>query len=263
MLTSASCWVEMAFLFNRAKTPVLQVPVQAQVPEIRDANLAAVYYGQRQAGDFYDFVRVGPDRVVFGMLDVAGRLEESRSILSAAQKVFRTRSCQLFAAEDINEADAMVELCLALNRTVMAAEGGVRSCPAFAGCYNENLGTVCYFNAGHTPGLVRDNTGVSELPATGLPLGLFSLATSDASVVALSPGAALLLVSRGVVEGKCGDEEFGLEHVKQSLQGTVPEAAKDICLKVLDQVRVFMCKPPTHDDVTTLCLVRADGLKAS
>lgn len=247
----------MAFLFKRAKPSVPREPVQAQVPEIRDATLAAVYYGQRQGGDFYDFIRVGPERVLFGMLDVAGRLEGNRAIVSAAQQVFRTRSRELFAAEEVNEPDAMIELCLELNRSVMAAEGGVRSCPAFAGCYNESLGTVCYFNAGHTPGLLRDNTGITELPATGLPLGLFSLATSDASLVALPPGAALLLVSRGVVEGKYGNEEFGLEQVKQSFGEATPEAAKDVCLNVLDQVRKFMCRPPTHDDVTALCLVRA------
>ena len=87
-------------------------------------------------------------------------------------------------------------------RAIIAAEGGVRSCPAFAGCYNEDLGTICYFNAGHTPGLLRDLTGITELPATGLPLGLFSHATCEAPLVALPPGAALLLVSRGLLEGK-------------------------------------------------------------
>ena len=252
----------MAFLFNRAKPPVAREPVHAQVPEIRDANLAAVYYGQRQGGDFYDFIRVSPERVLFGMLDVAGRLEDNRAIVSAAQQVFRTRSLELFAAEDVNEPDAMIELCLELNRSVMSSEGGVRSCPAFAGCYHEGLGTVCYFNAGHTPGLVRDDKGVTELPATGLPLGLFSLATSDASLVALPPGGALLLVSRGVVEGKCGDEEFGLEQVKQALPWPAPESAQDVCSSVLDRIRQFMCKPPTHNDVTALCLVRAPGVKS-
>ena len=64
-------------------------------------------------------------------------------------------------------------------------------------------GIVCYFNAGHTPGLVRDRSGCSELPATELPLGLFSHVACEAPMVALEPGATLLLVSRGVVEGVC------------------------------------------------------------
>ena len=125
-------------------------------------------------------MRVSPSRVLFGLLDIAGRVEENGAVVSAAQHTFRTRSPELFTADDVNEADAMAELCLELNRAIMAAEGGIRSCPAFAGCYNEDLGTICYFNAGHTPGLLRDASGITELKATGLPLGLFSHATCDA-----------------------------------------------------------------------------------
>ena len=138
----------------------------AEVPELHAAQLAAAYYGERQGGDLHDFVRVTPNRVLFGLLDMAGRLEENSAIVSAAQQTFRTRSQELFSAEDVNEADAMAELCLELNRAIMAAEGGIRSCPAFAGCYNEDLGTICYFNAGHTPGLLRDLSGITELSAT-------------------------------------------------------------------------------------------------
>lgn len=255
----------MRFLFQSEKSPpvVLQQPVQSKVPELRQAELAAIYYGNRQAGDFYDFIRVSPNRVVFGLLDVAGRLEDSRAVVNAAQHTFRTRAAELLAAEGVNEAEAMIELCHELNRTVLAAEGKIHACPAFAGCYNENLGIICYFNSGHTPGLLRDGTGISELPATGLPLGLFSHATTNAPMVALTPGAALLLVSRGIVEGKCNGEEFGLERAKESLQRTRAETARELCVTVLGDVQQFMCKPPTHDDVTALALVRAAAAKAA
>ncbi len=248
----------MRSLFHRAPSPpaLSGERVEAEVPDLHDANLAAVYYGHRQGGDFYDFVRVTPDRVVFGLLDVAGRVEDNRTIISATQQRFRTLAPELFALEEVNEADAMVRLCLELNRTVLTSARGVHSCPAFAGCYNETLGTVCYFNAGHTPGLVRDGTGVAELGATGLPLGLFSHTTCDAPMVALEPAAALLLVSRGILEGKCNDEEFGLERVKQGLQRSAGGNAKEVCVGLFDKVREFMCKPPTHNDVTALALVR-------
>jgi serine phosphatase RsbU (regulator of sigma subunit) len=68
----------------------------------------------------------------------------------------------------------MIELCYEINRTILKLADGIRSCPAFIGCYNEDLGTVCYANAGHTPGLLRDGTGITRLEATSLPLGLFS-----------------------------------------------------------------------------------------
>lgn len=224
--------------------------------ELHGAELAAVYYGQRMAGDFYDLIRVSPNRVLFGLLDAAGGLKETRAIVSAAQHTFRTVGAELFARSEINEANAMMELCLQLNRAVLEAAEGVRSCPAFAGCYDETLGVVCYFNAGHTPGLLRDHTGVSELPATGLPLGLFSHMTSDAPMAALEPGAALLLASRGVVEGKRKSEEFGLQRVKEVLQQSRAASAKDLCISVLDHVQQFVAVAPPQNDVTALALTR-------
>jgi serine phosphatase RsbU (regulator of sigma subunit) len=253
--------VRFLFQHERSSHPLAE-PVQASVPELRQAELAAAYYGERQGGDHYDFVRVSPSRVIFGLLDIAGRIEENRPVVSAAQLTFRTRSPELFVADDVNEADAMAELCLDLNRAIMAAEGGIRSCPAFAGCYNEDLGTICYFNAGHTPGLLRDTSGITELKATGLPMGLFSHATCDAALVALPPGAALLLVSRGVLEGKRRREEFGLDRVKSGLQQAAGETAKELCVTAIDGVQQFMRKAPIHNDVTALALVRTSNSKA-
>jgi len=253
-----SARLPMRALFHFEESPPLPVrdPVHSDIPELHGADLASVYYGRRMAGDFYDFIRVSPNRVLFGLLDAAGGLEDTRAVLSAAQHTFRTVGSELFARRDINEADAMIELCLQLNQAVMKAADGVRSCPAFAGCYDENLGIVCYFNAGHTPGLTRDRAGTSELPATGLPLGLFSHITSNASIVALEPGAVLLLASRGIVEGKRKAEEFGLQRVKEVLQQSKAASAKELCVSVLDQMQQFMRAAPTHNDVTALALAR-------
>ena len=239
------------------------VPVQSKVPELHDAAVAAVYCSQRMGGDFYDFLPVSPDRVVLGLLDVAGRIEDNHAIVSAAQHTFRTLAPELFATEDVNEADAMTKLCLALNRTILQAQGSIRSCPAFAACYNESLGTACYFNAGHSPGLLRDRTGITALPATGLPLGLFSHATCEAPMVALEPGAALVLVSRGVLEGKYKEEEFGLDRLKDMFLHATSDDAGELSLGIIDSVRQFMRTPPTHNDVTVLALVRAATSKAS
>src|SRR5205085_10502906 len=140
------------------------------------------------------------------------------------------------ANEDVNEADAMLQLSLQLNRVILEASGGVRSCPAFVACYNEALGTVCFTNAGHTPALLRDSAGVTRLPATGLPLGLFSHVTHDASTIALAEGAALLLVSRGVTEGRRKNEEFGLDRVEAAFQQPTISGAEQICTHILDAV---------------------------
>jgi serine phosphatase RsbU (regulator of sigma subunit) len=155
----------------------------------------------------------------------------------------------------------MTSLCLRLNRGLMEAAAGIHPCPAFIGCYHEKFGTLCYTNAGHTPGLLRDGNGISELVSTGLPLGLFSHATCDAPTIALGKGSVLLLVSRGVVEGKCKDDkaedlEFGLERVKERLQSDSSPNAQAVCGSILNTVGEFSCEPVVPDDMTALALVR-------
>jgi serine phosphatase RsbU (regulator of sigma subunit) len=240
--------------------PALE-PVASEFPKIEGAEIAATTYGPRVAGDFYDSLRVSPERILFGLLDVAGRRESNQPILSAARNIFRTLGTELFSRVDINESEAMTELSLRLNRGLMEAAGGVHSCPAFIGCYHEKFGTLCYTNAGHTPGLLRDSTGIVDLGSTGLPLGLFSHATSDAPTVGLEKGAVLLLVSRGVVEGKCKDEkaedlEYGLERVKERLRADTSATAQALSESILHGVGEFTCEPLVPDDLTALVFRR-------
>ena len=249
------------FFRHRVSTlPVLE-PDVSDFPDISGAEIAATTYGKRVAGDFYDSLRASSERILFGLLDVAGRRENNQLILSTAQNIFRTLGKELFSRIDFNESEAMIELCIRLNRGLMEKAGGVHPCPAFLGCYHERFGTLCYTNAGHTPGLLRDGTGIVELGSTGLPLGLFSHATCDAPTIALQPGAVLLLVSRGVVEGKCKDskmldEEFGLQRVQERLASESSTSAQGISASILNSVGEFTCQPLVPDDMTALVFAR-------
>src|SRR5208337_4444568 len=239
------------------------VTSQAEFPPLSGADIAGLIQGERVGGDFYGFLRANPCRVVFGLLDVAGSHQENQAIVEATRQTFHELGCKSFAHPEVNEADAMMEFCLELNLTVRRAASGVRSCPAFVGCYNEALGTVCYANAGHTPGLLRDPSGVTELPATGLPLGLFSASTYEAPFVVLQPGASMLLVSRGVVEAAYKHEEFGLHRVKEHFQRASRENAREIATVILAGVQEFLRSSPSENDVTALVLVRAQPTAAA
>jgi len=106
-------------------------PIRCEVPALRAAEIAAVYYDQRRAGDFYEFMRVGRSRLLFALLDMAGRRADTREILRAAQKTFREIAAQGFGPEDFNETTAMMDLCHELNRTIL--QRGIRACPGFLG----------------------------------------------------------------------------------------------------------------------------------
>ena len=242
-------------LFSGSPTDPAHIE-QTDTPPLQGADMAVAFFSPQAGGDFHAFMRVGPTRFLFGMLDVAGKRESSSQILEAAHSCFLTSAEELFAKDELNEPEAMIELSRRLNLEIMRAAGGVRSCAAFAGCYNEELGTVCYVNAGHTPALLRDDSSVVELPATGLPLGLFSLAPTDARVVGLGAKSAIAVVSRGVVEAESKDSEFGLDGVKSAMESE-HASAKDLSQRILENVQTFMHNPPKHNDVTALVLTRA------
>jgi serine phosphatase RsbU (regulator of sigma subunit) len=232
--------------------------IQATVPEIRNASFSAVYYGQRRSGDFYDFVSVAPYRVLFGLFDVAGELQQTRRIMFDLQRKFRSAGAKLLKGERANEPNSLLELWIEMNRSILKSAGGVHACCALFGCYDDVAGTVWYVNAGHIAGLVRHKQQVRELEATALPFGLFaSPVAAGASVVALNSGDALLLVSKGVVEAKYRGEEYGLQRVGEYLDRSRAESAHEICVGLLERVQRFIHTAPTHDDVTALALVRS------
>jgi len=246
----------MGFLFKRSEesVPPAIEPAANAFPQLDNADIGAMILGQRAEGDFYDSIRVSPRHVLFGLLDVAGHREDMQPILSEAQQVFRDLGTQLLSKPEVNEAEALTELFIQLNRSILDVAGGVRACPAFAGCYNEELGVVCYVNAGHTPGLVRHSPSTTQLEATGLPLGLFTHATWDAPLIALEPDAALLLVSRGVVEVKRDGEEFGLAGVEAALEKAPESSANALCAGILKAAHEYA--GAEENDLTALALMR-------
>ena len=234
--------------------PALE-PVAVPFPTMRGAEIAAVFSGQQKGGDFYEVVRVSPSRVLFVMVELPSRLKQSRKIPSALRRIFCDAGTQLLKSAEANECDALIELFTQLNRFVIERSFRANSCPAFGGCYDEDLGTVCYFNAGHTPGLMRHSSGVSELASTSLPLGIFTHVTPNAGMIALEPGAVLLLVSQSVVVAETKGEEYGLGRVGETLKDAHLASASDLCTVVLEGVQGFARKAQ-REAITALALIR-------
>lgn len=271
----------MRFPFSRTAAPVVpRQPEPMHVPKMIASDIAALYRAARVGGDFFDSVQVGPERLVFCLLDIAGKREQALGIATDVQRALHKFAPELFSGGYINEADAVTELVLRLNNAILAAAGGVRCAPGFVACYNESLGILSYVNAGHVPALVRDGNSISVLEASGLPLGLFSHATHDCQLCVLPPGAALLIASRGLLEVRSGGEEYGIGPLKENLQSSIAANAHDLCESVLRNVadwaeqqnrtgfRALLSSTHSNgegdslgeNDITAVALVRASAL---
>src|SRR5688572_404147 len=168
----------MKFPFGNSRTaaakPALKRPLPIPAPALDHSHVAALYREARKGGDFFDFVALENSRLIFMLMDIAGERNEAMHIAAEIQEHFRGCAQELFATTEHNEAEGVATLLVELNRAVLHEAGGVRCTPGFIASYGEATGVLFYINAGHTPALLRDHTGVLPLEANALPMGLFS-----------------------------------------------------------------------------------------
>ena len=258
------------FFERAAPKSNLRTPQPSLLPDKPDLSVSARYKGSRIGGDYYDFFPINDTRIIFMLTDVAGKRDEALHIAAAVQDAMRQRAPELLSDADANLAEGVTNLVLELNRTIMQSAGGVRSAPTFLGCLDEQFGLIHYVSAGHTPAFVKSDGEITQLDPTGLPLGLFSHATHDASVSVAQPGSAIILVSKGLVETSAGKNEFGLERVRAILEQESFATAHDLCHGVLEKAVKFGEQPSSFgprlsfagfggaepNDQTVVCLMR-------
>ncbi|MFB3813965.1 MAG: PP2C family protein-serine/threonine phosphatase [Terriglobales bacterium] len=233
----------MLFGSRTAAPAPARIPLPSVMPQVPSAELGARYRQARVGGDFFDFVPLG-QRLAFVLLDVAGRRAVAMAVAATVQDTLRALVPELLADGAANVSLALTEIALRLNRTILAG-GEVRCTPTFLACYDYDAGTLWYVNAGHVAPIVKDASGTCLLPATGLPLGLFSHATQDAAVCALAPGDVLVAASRGIIEARGPRrEEFGLERLQEFIAEAEVSSADALCATVLDTVCTFISQQP-------------------
>ncbi len=248
----------------------LRNPKPFPFPKLATVDLAAQYRAARVGGDFFDVMPVGQSKLLFVLMDIAGKRETALHLAAAAQDVFRNCGTEFYADPDVEDGDAITHILLEMNKSIMVAAKGVCCAPAFIGCYDEQITTLSYINAGHTPAILKDEQGTLLLEANGLPLGLFSHSTHDSQFCALSQGACVVLVSKGLVETKSSGQEFGIARVQAMLgNGAFPSAA-DACRHILSAVDQHQAQPSRfgpsfqipgfgkaeENDITTVVLMR-------
>lgn len=123
-------------------------------------------------------------------------------------------------------------------------------------------GVLRYANAGHNVPYVRTASGVAELRATGMPLGLMPGMSYEEKEATLAPGESVLLHSDGVAEAHDpGRELFGFPRLARLMeQDRHGEALIDLVLAELD--RFTGPGWEQEDDITLVALHRSPDAAA-
>ncbi len=114
-----------------------------------------------------------------------------------------------------------------------------------------------YVNGGHCPALLYSSDGtLTELPPTGLPLGMLLGHPYEASERVIERGELLCVYSDGIPEAFLGEEDYGEERLKESIRKRRALPLPEVAQGVLDDLRAFLGDTPPGDDITLLFLRR-------
>jgi serine phosphatase RsbU (regulator of sigma subunit) len=215
------------------------------LPQLTGLEVAASYREPRIGGDFFDLLR-SERYVILMMTDIAGELDTTQRIAAAVQETFRQHAAGLIDQKSLNEPEAAVELLRVINGAIIAASGGVRCSPTFLAIYNLTLHLVTYISAGAPAAVMFSDGRVKILESTGIPLGLFTHLTHDPLPLAVDEHARLVLVSKGVLERRKGQEDFGIRGVCDVLKRHEHATAQEISAEVLHAAENFGDPRPAH-----------------
>ncbi len=119
-------------------------------------------------------------------------------------------------------------------------------------------GQVRWVNAGHNPAYLLRPTGVRELEASGLPLGVLPGTTYTEGSLDLAPGELLAIYSDGLSEAAdADDQEYGAGRLASLLPEVVALPLPDAGAAILADVERFTRGQRLQDDLSLVLIRRA------
>jgi sigma-B regulation protein RsbU (phosphoserine phosphatase) len=127
----------------------------------------------------------------------------------------------------------------------------------FYGFLESGTRTLTYVNAGHNPPIhfhAADGS-LTELPATGIAMGVLLDAAYTQEIVEMAPGDLLVLYTDGITEAENADREmFGLGRLESIIHASRGSSADELSREILGSVKSFIGDHPQSDDITLMVI---------
>lgn len=209
---------------------------------------AAMRPARDVGGDFYDFRRVGADRLLVAVADVSDKG------ISAA--MFMMRAKVTLIGECSGRGGRLGDGVASANRLLCQGEGNEMFVTAWVGLFDFKTGRLSYVSAGHNPPVLRhaDGSVVFLSGEPDLPLAAMEDADFTVHETRLSNGDLLFAYTDGVTEAS---DRSGSLFGDARLLSAVADAhggAREACEKVVAEVSAFTSGAPQSDDITVLAL---------
>ncbi|HVO73920.1 MAG TPA: PP2C family protein-serine/threonine phosphatase, partial [Ignavibacteriaceae bacterium] len=120
-------------------------------------------------------------------------------------------------------------------------------------------GEVEICNAGHCFPVIISRDNITEIPSTGLPLGLFADQEYSVCKYHLKGGDSIFLYTDGLSESRKEEIEYGTERITQLAAGLYGKSS-GVCVNTyLNDVKSFLSGANKIDDLTLMVINRLNG----
>jgi sigma-B regulation protein RsbU (phosphoserine phosphatase) len=228
----------------------------ASLPEFPPFQISAFSRATRQlGGDFYDFIPVeGPEvagPALAGMLgDVSGKGIPAALLASLALGALNMQ---------FSTHNPPAEVLCRVNNLLFQKIPSNRFVTLFLFQLESN-GKGQYLNAGHNPAyLFRAATGeIEEMPADGLPLGMFEEAWYEPVPFVLHPGDTLVVYSDGLTDAEnAAAQNFGEDRLRALILAKAPHGIEALRDAMLNDLNEFTHGAAQNDDITFVLVENA------
>lgn len=217
-----------------------------KLPHNEYLDMDAIYLPhQSVGGDYYDFIQLNENEVVFCVADVSGKGVPAALLMSNFQA-----SLQIL----LRHMNGLSDLVHELNSKIIRNSKGEKFITLFIAKYNTVTHIMHYINAGHNPPLLMDDDGSNLLTVGCTGLGMFDeLERVREGIVNVKSGALLVCYTDGLVEqSNERDEEFGIERVQQIVQDNIRNTPSEINQQLLTTLNVHKGDIAYVDDIALI-----------
>jgi serine phosphatase RsbU (regulator of sigma subunit) len=219
-----------------------------EVPAVCGWQIVPYYQSAREVGgDFYDFLPFEDGRLGLVIGDVAGKGIPAALVMTATRTMLRTAA---------QERTSPGEVFARANELLCAEIPSKMFVTCFYAVLDPTNGLMRYSNAGHDLPYRRCKEGISELWATGMPLGLMPDSQYEEHEVTIASGESLLFYTDGLVESHNPNREmFGFPRLKTLLER--PSDGTSLFNFLLGELKSFTGEAwEQEDDITMVTLER-------
>jgi sigma-B regulation protein RsbU (phosphoserine phosphatase) len=218
-------------------------------PQVAGLDVAGLSVpAEMLCGDYYDFVVLESDRLVFAVGDVSGHGAGPALLMVEIRAALRS-----LAMREVPFAEWLPHL----NRLMCQDSSAERFVSLFVGEVNLRRRELRYFGAGHNAWLVGTDREVRQIPSTSVVLGLIENicpeGLASVEVRPLAAGDVMLIPTDGIHETQSSSRElYGQPRLEQILQAHCEETAEQLLQALQADVLAFRGAAPQKDDLTAV-----------